>query len=113
MIVDVTLIITIAVSAVAALMFLIVLIKFLDGTVRLDGMLASNSGGGRQSDRLLLLVITIAGAIAYFIHGLEVGVLNGSLPDIPDDLRSEMLLTLGGSNVIYLIRKFTQNRGTP
>jgi hypothetical protein len=113
MIVDFTLIITIAVSAVAALMFLIVVIKFLDGTIRLDGLLAADSAGNRQSDRLFLLVIAIAGAIAYFIHGLEVGAPHGVLPDIPEDLQSEMLLTFGGSNLVYLVRKFTQNRGTP
>lgn len=113
MIVDAAQLIAFATATVVVLLGAVVALKLFNGTIGLKGMLVSAPGGPVQPDRLLLLGLTVAGAFAYLTYGLAHGVSDGALPDIPEDVRSELLTFLGGGNLYYLVRKYTFERGPP
>ncbi|HZG30771.1 MAG TPA: hypothetical protein VE079_20140 [Ensifer sp.] len=114
MIVDASLIVTVALVGVIGLMAAVVFVQLLNGTIDMRGLLVpSLDEGAAQPERLFLLGITLFAGLAYFSYGLAKGAPDGVMPDIPDDLRSELLAAIGGSNAFYLFRKFTFVRGNP
>lgn len=114
MIADASFILSLALLAVIGLMAAVVLVQVLDGTIQMRGLLVPSPGEtAAQPERLLLLGLTIFAGFAYFSYGLSQGAVNGKMPDIPEDLRTELLAALGGGNALYLFRKFTFVRGRP
>ncbi|HWU63255.1 MAG TPA: hypothetical protein VN112_14655 [Ensifer sp.] len=114
MIADASFILSLALLAVIGLLAAAVLLQLLDGTIEMRGLLLPSPDETEvQPERLLLLGLTIFAGLAYFSYGLSQGAPNGVMPDIPDDLRTELLAALGGGNALYLFRKFTFVRGRP
>ena len=81
---------------------LIVVYQILTGKINVKGLLYEKGGdGGFSLGRLQLLVFTIAGAFSYLFLVLG-NPESGEFPDVP----LELLLVLGGSNLLYLASKF-------
>jgi hypothetical protein len=76
---------------------LVIAFKLLDGKIPTRGMLSEKGKGEFSPARLQLLIASLIGALYYLLQALgpESG---GRLPDIPE----EVLLALGGSNMLYL-----------
>lgn len=112
MIADASFIISFALVSVIGLLAAVVFVQILNGTIEMRGLLVpSPQEMTAQPERLFLLGLTIFAGLAYFSYGLAQGAPNGVMPDIPEDLRTELLAALGGSNAFYLFRKFTFVRG--
>ena len=81
---------------------LIVVYQILTGMINVKGLLHKKNGDrGFSPARLQLLAFTIAGAISYLFLVLG-NPESGTFPDVP----LELLLVLGGSNLLYLASKF-------
>ena len=114
MIADASFIIGFALVGVTGLLAAVVFVQILNGTIALRGLLVPTpEETSAQPERLLVLGLTIFAGLAYFAYGLAKGAPDGAMPDIPDDLRTELLTALTGSNAFYLFRKFTFVRGRP
>ena len=101
-----------ALVVVVGLMAAVTVIRLLDGTILMRGLLWPTPGERSvQPDRLILLGITLFAGFAYFAYGLASGAPDGIMPDIPGDLRPDLLTAFGGSHAFYLFRKFTFVRG--
>ncbi len=78
----------------------IVLFQMLTRRINLRRLLAAKGQDNPISpERVQLLVFTLAGALGYF---LQVAKDHTAFPDVPPQL----LLILGGSNVLYLTSKW-------
>jgi hypothetical protein len=78
-----------------------VLYRLMIGQISMSGMLLDQPTGVIHSDRLQLLVASVAGAVTY----VGLAIKAGGFPEIP-----EWLLTLlGGSQGIYLFGKKLRN----
>jgi len=91
-----------AVAQVVMWLFLVTLTlivgyQLLNGRITTKGLLSDKTTREFSSARLQLLLASIFGALYYLMRALDSQSL-GSLPDIPE----EVLLALGGSNVLYL-----------
>jgi hypothetical protein len=76
---------------------LIVGYQLLNGQITTKGVLSDKTTREFSPARLQLLLASLFGAVYYLLQALDATSL-GSLPDIPE----EVLLALGGSNVLYL-----------
>lgn len=78
--------------------------QILTGRIKTDGLLfAKDSKGGLSPARIQLLVLTLAAAFYYLMQAIENPT--AGLPAVPQ----ELLLVLGGSNLLYAARKaYTQ-----
>lgn len=98
---DISFVATIALVALLAAFAFVTLIKLLDGSISMSGMLANGKDQPNDPERVLMLIGTITGALAYFSYGLKTGVVDGTLPPVPQ----EAVMALGGSNFLYIFGK--------
>lgn len=77
-------------------LILVVSYQILTGKINLHGILFEKNGGQKNSPvRVQLLLFTLTGAFYYFLQVLDNPT---GFPKVPQ----ELLLILGGSNVVYL-----------
>jgi hypothetical protein len=76
---------------------LIVGYQLLNGQITTRGVLSDKTTGEFSPARLQLLLASLFGAVYYLLQAMD-AQSTGRLPDIPE----EVLLALGGSNVLYL-----------
>lgn len=98
---DFSFVATITLVAVLTAFAFVILMKLLDGSINMSGMLAATQGQANDPERVLMLIGTITGAAAYFSYGLKTGVVDGALPPVPQ----EAVMALGGSNFLYIFGK--------
>jgi hypothetical protein len=70
-------------------------------SVKLSELLSKTKGGKADPERVMLLFVTVVGALAYLSYGLHEGLAQGKLPDIPE----EFLAAMGSGNILYLSGK--------
>lgn len=75
----------------------IAIYQLLTGKINTKGMLLDKNTMDLSPERVQLLVITLFSALFYIFHAF-VNRDSGQLPEIPN----ELILLLGGSNLIYL-----------
>ncbi|CAN7409183.1 hypothetical protein [Neorhizobium sp. LjRoot104] len=97
---------TIALVAALSAFAFVTLLKLLDGSINMSGMLANGKDQPNDPERVVMLIGTITGALAYFSYGLKSGVVDGGLPPIPQ----EAAMALGGSNFLYIFGKIFRPR---
>ncbi len=77
--------------------FLLIGYRILTGKIKTTGLLRTkDTKGGISPARIQLLVLTLTGAFYYLMQVIDNPSLN-QLPDVPQQL----LLVLGGSNLLY------------
>jgi hypothetical protein len=78
-------------------MTLVIILQLLNGSIATRGLLSDKSTHEFSPARLQLLVATLFGALFYLFKALDPSSM-GRLPEIPE----EVMLLLGGSNILYL-----------
>lgn len=87
-------------------LYLIVAYQMLTGRIGLAGLLRDKSSGDFDSGRLQMFVVTLLVAGAMFLRLDEMATTHRL--SLPSDW---LLLVLGGSQGLYMVRKFLQVRG--
>ncbi|MDQ0137026.1 hypothetical protein J2T08_004965 [Neorhizobium galegae] len=103
---DLSFVATIALVALLTAFAFVTLIKLLDGSISMSGMLANGKDQPNDPERVVMLIGTIAGAFAYFSYGLKSIGTGGTLPPVPQ----EAVMALGGSNFLYIFGKIFRPR---
>jgi len=98
-----------ATLAFVTLLPAIVAYRMLTGRIRLAGLLADKRTGRFSLERGQLLLLTLAGGIAYWSSALaQAAAAPAGTPPAFPPLDDSLVYALGGSNLFYLAGKFAR-----
>jgi len=92
-------ILSIAIASWLTALGAIVFMRLLNGSIRTDGLLSTQLGGGVSPERVQLLIASLIAAAVYAADSLSNPPIAGEpLRDVPDAL----LTAMAGSQLVYL-----------